>query len=283
MIKFVNAKINLGLNVVRKRADGYHDLSTVFYPVGVYAGTPYDYGCLADVLEIIEADEDALTVTGNTVDCPFENNLVWKALLAYRSKRPMLPRVNITLDKHLPSQAGLGGGSADASFALVAFNEICPVPLPDTELLELARGLGADCPFFINNKPCAASGIGEILSPIPLDLSGKWVAILKPDVNISTADAFRYVKPCVPEFFPREIVMRPIEEWRHILKNDFEVSMFTLYPELAEIKRYLYDRGALYASMSGSGSAFYGIFNTESEARNAVAGSNLPYKTIALL
>lgn len=283
MIKFVNAKINLGLNVVRKRPDGYHDLSTVFYPIGVYAGSPMDYGLLADVLEIVHGEQDELYITGNAVDCDIKNNLVWKALMAYRAHRPNLPKVKIFLEKHLPSQAGMGGGSADASFTLLALNDLCPEPLNETELLSLAATIGADCPYFIINKPCAAYGIGEILKPISLDLSGKWAVVLKPDVNISTAEAFRYVKPCESEYVPEEIVKRPLEEWRYLLKNDFETSIFTLFPELAEIKTYLYGRGALYSSMSGSGSAFYGIFDSQHLAEQAVNDSNLPFKTIALL
>lgn len=283
MIKFVNAKINLGLRVLRRRTDGYHELSTVFYPVGKYAGTPRDYGRLSDILEITKADADSLTVGGAMPDCRMEDNLVWKALQLYRSLMPTLPPVNILLEKQLPSQAGLGGGSADAAFTLSALNELCDNALSEAQLLDAALQLGADCPFFIINRPCVAAGIGEKLTPIELNLSGLWIAVIKPAVSISTAEAFRYVTPREPETPITEIVRRPVEEWRDVLVNDFEESMFKLHPEIKGIKDYLYSKGALYASMSGSGSSFYGIYRHEEQAHEAAADCGLPYHTVALL
>lgn len=283
MIKFVNAKINLGLHVLRRRPDGYHDLSTLFYPVGKYAGSPLDRGGLCDVLEVTPADSDVLEVAGELSDCPVEDNLVWRALQLYRTINPDMPPVRISLHKHLPSQAGLGGGSADASFALLAFNELCGGAVSHGELLAASLRLGADCPFFILNRPCMASGVGELLEPFELDLSGLWCAVLKPAKGISTAEAFRYVVPRIPDMPLDEILRRPMEQWRDLLVNDFEQSMFSLHSEIRSLKDYLYKSGAVYASMSGSGSAFYGIFESEEQAFASVKNADVPYSTIARL
>lgn len=285
MIRFVNAKINLGLRVLRKRPDGYHDLSTVFYPVGRYAGTPQDPGRLADTLEITPSDTDSLQVYGDTVDCPTEKNLVWKALQLFRSELSGsdCPPVQISLDKHLPSQAGLGGGSADASFTLLMLNELVGEPYNEEELLKMALQLGADCPFFILNRPCIANGVGERLTPIDLDLSGMWALILKPDEGISTREAFANITPGVPNISVEEVIRRPITEWKELLVNDFETSMFAIHTDLRAIKEYLYSTGALYASMSGSGSAFYGLYPTESAALAALGTAPTPYVTVARL
>lgn len=263
MIKFINAKINLGLNVLRRRADGYHDLSTVFYPVGT---TP---GILNDILEIIPSGEDSMLVTGTPLDCTLTDNIVWKALQIFRQEYPQLPPQKIILEKHIPSQAGLGGGSADASFTLIALNEICGNPFDKKQLINLALRLGADCPFFIFNCPCYATGVGEHLTPIPLSLKDKWLTIVKPKEGISTQQAFSHITPAQPEENILSIISRPIETWRNRLNNDFEQSMFAIHPELKNIKATLYHSGALYASMSGSGSTFYGIFEDSATARQA--------------
>lgn len=283
MIKFVNAKINLGLRVLRRRADGYHDISTVFCPVGLYAGTTDDPGHLCDVLEITPSVSDSLSVSGIPVDCEPEQNLVWKALRLFRNLCPDCPKVQIGLDKHLPSRAGLGGGSADASFTLLALNEICGYPLDEHQLVRAAASLGADCPFFIVNRPCLASGVGDALTPIDLDLSGLWAAVVKPEASISTAQAFKGVVPSVPEVPVEEVISLPLGQWRDALVNDFEVSAFALHPDFREIKERLYARGAIYASMSGSGSAFYGVYRTRAEAERAIADVGLPFATVALL
>lgn len=283
MIRFVNAKINLGLHVVSRRPDGYHNLSTCFYPVGKYAGTPSDSGILADVLEIVPAEKFSLTVTGDAPDCEPHSNLVWKALELFRAEHSALPPVAIYLYKHLPSQAGLGGGSADASFTLKMLNELCGETFTDAELIGMAVRLGADCPFFILNEPCLAAGVGEELIPIDLDLSGYWLAVVKPAEGISTAQAFRHVHVGEPEHPLEEILALPVAQWRGRLSNDFEASMFAIYPELASIKSGLYEAGALYASMSGSGSAFYGIFKSEEKAAEACGKCALPYSTVVRL
>lgn len=283
MIQFVNAKINLGLKIVGKRSDGYHNLSTVFYPVGVYAGSPSDGGRLADVIEVNISQKDKIVLAGMPIDCDTEHNLVYKALNIYRKQVPDLPSVEIYLEKHIPSQAGLGGGSADASFTLLSLNALVGNLLSKEVLMNMASELGADCPFFIYNRPCLASGIGDILTPIEIDLSGKWVAIVKPAVSISTREAFQHVIPCQPEIPLQEIMTLPITEWKDVLINDFESSMFARHPDLCKIKQCLYDKGALYVSMTGSGSAFYGIFPTSDTASAAIKDLPFEYTTVAKL
>lgn len=283
MIQFVNAKINLGLRVLRKRPDGYHDLSTVFYPIGVRSGTAADSGRLADVLEITCAEADSLRIDGNVPDCAPEQNLVWKALLLFRELYPACPPVQLCLDKHIPSQAGLGGGSADASFTLKLLNELCGCPLSEEQLLAAALRLGADCPFFILDRPCVAGGVGEKLTPIDLDLSGYWAAVVKPDAGIGTAQAFRGITPAFPEVSVEDVVSLAVEEWRGLLVNDFETSAFAIHPEFRKIKECLYVHGALYASMSGSGSSFFGIFRNREEAEQAAKASAQPFSTVTSL
>lgn len=268
MIKFVNAKINLGLDIVARRADGYHDLQTVFYPVGVLSGTPRSPRPFDDILEIVPADsEDTLLLTGRSVDCPRERNLVWRALCAYRERlereglNGRLGPVSLTLDKHLPDGAGLGGGSADATFTLEALEELSGGALGREALAEIALSLGADCPFFLLNRCAYARGVGEKLEELPLSLAGMWCVIVKPPVSISTARAFAGVTPAVPTFDLRRLPELPVSEWRGTVKNDFEQSLFPQFPQLAEIKEALYASGAVYASMSGSGSSLYGLFD----------------------
>lgn len=245
------AKINIGLNVVSRRSDGYHNLQTVFYPIA-----------LCDVLETEPSSALTLTVTGDDVDCPMEKNLVVKAYcMLYKDFD--LPPVSIRLHKRIPSQAGLGGGSSDATAMLLALNEMFAVGLSDKELAAYAARLGADCPFFVQAKPCYATGIGELLSPIDVGkrLRGKHIVIVKPPVAVSTREAFGGISLSdAPRTSPAEIVGEPVERWRDKLSNDFETTVFRIHPELAEIKKRLYDVGAIYAQMSGSGSAIYGIF-----------------------
>lgn len=253
MIRFPIAKVNLGLNITKRRPDGYHDLETVFYPV---------WG-LQDALEVIpkEKGETSLTEYGPTATfCPMEKNLVYKAYILLKD-RFHLPELDIHLLKAIPSQAGLGGGSADASFMLKGLNELFNLGLGKEELLSMALQLGADCPIFIDPKPSYAEGVGEILEPIPLDLSGYDIIIVKPDIAISTKEAFQGVTPKVPEKNAKDIVLNvPIKKWHSCLHNDFEDSLFPKYPVLSEIKEQLIQKGALYASMSGSGSSLFGIF-----------------------
>lgn len=258
MIVFPNAKINLGLNIVGTRPDGYHDLETVFYPIP-----------LCDALEIKKMDERFpspaacdLKVTGNAVDCDERNNLVVKAyeLIAADFK---LPRIHIHLYKHIPSQAGLGGGSSDAAFMIKLLDERFRLNMGQSMMEQYAARLGADCAFFIRNEISFAQGVGEILEPADTpdgNLDGYWIAVVKPNVSVSTADAFSCIKPQKPQMCCRDIVRKHIGEWRNLLHNDFEDSVFALHPELKDIKNKLYSLGAAYAQMSGSGSALYGIF-----------------------
>lgn len=286
MIKFVNAKINLGLNVVKKRTDGYHDLETIFFPVGTDSGNPDSVGILCDILELIPSDNnsDEFFFSGNQIDCPIEKNLIYKALHLFRKESADFgretPAMKIYLEKHLPDGAGMGGGSADASFTLLALNEITGNHFDTTRLAEMALKLGADCPFFIYNKPMYAEGVGEQLSSINLSLNDKFIAIVKPQVSISTKDAFANITPKRPIIGVSEIIKRPIDEWKDLLVNDFETSMFKLHPEIKTIKTKLYDNRAIYASMTGSGSAFYGIFNNLNDAQNAIDEINCPFATI---
>lgn len=271
MITFPNAKINLGLNIVSRRADGYHDIETVFYPIG-----------LNDILEIVPTGDLRLTqlhLSGNPVNCATEKNLVMKAYRLMRSHYgDRVPEVDIYLYKHIPDGAGLGGGSADASFALKTLNELSGMSLGDAELASIASTLGADCAFFIYNAPVYATGIGDQFSPVNVDLSGYWLVLVKPPVAVSTAAAYSMVTPKPSEHFIPRLLESPVNEWRSFLKNDFEPSVFAQYPLLAEIKDTLYDCGALYASMSGSGSSLFGIFDSaklaESASRNIKGGVN---------
>lgn len=275
MIAFVNAKINLGLQIVRRREDGYHDLRTIFYPVGLYAGQPENPVAFCDILEIVPVTSNSrfsFITTGRAVDCPVEKNLVWRAADLYfkRFAHPDLS-VDIHLEKHLPDGAGMGGGSADAAYTLRLLRELDQAPLPDDETLaRAALELGADCPFFILNRPAYAEGVGECLSPIDINLAGKWIAVAKPDVFVSTREAFAGVSPAMPEFDLRSLPSIPMERWREILVNDFEKSIFPIHPNLELIKEEFYRLNAIYASLTGSGSCIYAIFDDEDLAKVAL-------------
>ena len=258
MIKFPCAKINLGLNIVSERADGYHDLQTVFYPIPVY-----------DALEIKTMNEKFpsqvdcdLKITGNAIACNEEDNLVVKAynLLAQDFQ---MPRVHAHLYKNIPSQAGLGGGSSDCAYMIRLLDERFRLNIGNSEMERYAAQLGADCAFFITAETAYATGKGEILEPVgrPQDnLNGYYLVLVKPDVNVSTRDAYRAITPHIPAKCCKEIVKQPIETWKAELSNDFEKPAFLQYPELKAIKEKLYEMGAIYAQMSGSGSTIFGIF-----------------------
>lgn len=248
MISFPNAKINIGLNVVSKRADGYHNLETVFYPVK-----------LADALELVESEKTAFSSSGIQIDGALENNLVVKACQVLQQKFD-LPTVHLHLHKIIPFGAGLGGGSADAAFTLKMLNDYFSLDLSHGQLEKYAAALGADCPFFIRNKPTFAHGIGDQFEPVELDLSAYEIIILKPEFSVGTADAYRNIVPQKSDFDLRKIAQLPIEEWKDQIQNDFEKSVFPQFPQIEFLKNLLYENGAVYASMSGSGSAVYGIF-----------------------
>lgn len=260
MITFPNAKINLGLNIVERRPDGYHNIETVFYPIP-----------LTDVLEIVPAPEGAqttLTCTGNTVDCPVEKNLVMKA---YRlmQERYHLPAVEIHLHKHIPDGAGLGGGSSDAAHTLLMLNQLFNIGLADKELASLAATLGADCAFFVYNRPMLATGIGDVLTPIEVNLHGHALLLVKPPMGVDTRTAYSRVTPQVPAMPLNDIIGRPLASWDGLLVNDFEPSVFAALPQLWLIKARLLDAGAQYAAMSGSGSTIFGIFDNDKLAEQA--------------
>ena len=255
MITHPIAKINLGLNVVERRPDGYHNLETVFYPIN-----------LLDALEITtdehQADSVKLKVSGEAIAGRPSDNLVMKACNLMRSMFPeKIERLSVHLHKHIPTGAGLGGGSSDAAFTIKALNEKFSLGMSVDQMEQLSAQLGADCPFFIKNQPVFAEGIGDIFTDIDIVLKGKILVLVKPDISVSTADAYSLVSPHKPQQSLRESLRLPVEEWKNHVVNDFESSVFKKFPEIAAIKDRLYDLGALYASMSGSGSAVYGIFN----------------------
>ncbi|MGL4851438.1 MAG: 4-(cytidine 5'-diphospho)-2-C-methyl-D-erythritol kinase [Phocaeicola sp.] len=254
MITLPIAKINLGLHITEKRSDGYHNLETIFYPV---------HG-LHDALEVTAATEGneayTLRITGHAVAGNLEDNLVIKAYKLLKKEYAELPAVDIHMIKHIPMGAGLGGGSADASYMLKLLNEQFKLGASEEKLEEYAAQLGADCAFFIRSKPVFATGIGNLFEPINLSLKGYTLLIIKPDVFVSTKEAFAGIVPQKPTHSLKEIILAPIQDWSKLLTNDFEQTVFKAHPQLAEIKENLYTEGAIYAAMSGSGSSLFGIF-----------------------
>jgi 4-diphosphocytidyl-2-C-methyl-D-erythritol kinase len=251
MICFPNAKINLGLNIVSKRDDGFHNLETVFYPIKV-----------TDALEIVEAPELQFTSSGINIPGSETDNLCIKTYKSLAEKFK-LPPVHIHLHKNIPIGAGLGGGSSDAAFTAKLLNDKFQLGLTEEALEEVVRLLGSDCAFFIKNKPCYAFGKGDQFENIELNLSGKFLLLVYPNIHISTKEAYDGVSASMPEISVREIIKKDLSEWKSLLKNDFEVSILPKYPALNRLKEELYKLGAVYASMSGSGSAFFGIYDEE--------------------
>ena len=260
MLLFPNCKINIGLRVVRKREDGYHDLETIFYPV---------YG-LHDELEVEPAEEFAFLQDGLVVDCLPTDNLIYKVYKRMQEHFPQIGNVKITFKKNIPFGAGLGGGSSDAAHMAIALNEIFSLGLTREQLAEEVRPLGADCPFFIYNTPCYAEGIGDKLSPITLDLSGLRLVMIKPNCSVSTKDAYAgIVRHPEAEGQIKQALAegKALTDMSPLLINDFEQTVFPLHPEIAEIKQRLLSAGAIYAAMSGSGSTVFGLFQHNSEGR----------------
>ena len=256
MITFPIAKINLGLNVVEKRPDGYHNLQTVFYPVPIM-----------DALEIVPMSEGFpsdvdcdLKVTNINIEGDEQRNLVVRAYQLLKADFPDMPRVHAHLWKGIPIQAGMGGGSSDCAYMIRLLNETFELGLTNEQMEQYAARLGADCAFFIQSSPCYAEGIGEILQPIALDLSGWHIGVVRPDIPVPTKEAFSRIQPHYPALNCREAVMQPVETWRNNLTNDFEKSVFALHPEIGNVKEQLYNMGATYAAMTGSGSALFGLF-----------------------
>ena len=257
---YPNCKINIGLRVVRKREDGYHDLETIFYPV---------YG-LHDELEVQPSDEFAFIQEGITVDCLPTDNLIYKVYARMRDRYPQIGNVTISFKKNIPFGAGLGGGSSDAAHMAMALNEIFALGLTKEQLAQELSPLGADCPFFIYNTPCYAEGIGDKLTPIDLDLSGLRLIMIKPECGVSTKEAYGGIVPkgTCEHFAPFINPLEPLEPFKHLplLTNDFEETVCKVHPELATIKKRLQDAGALYAAMSGSGSTIFGLFECNAES-----------------
>ena len=255
MVVFPNAKINLGLRIKSKRADGFHNLDTVFYPL------PF-----TDALEIILQSTPSETPvifssSGNVIPGDTQSNLCLKAYHLLKNKFPELPSIQMHLHKNIPMGAGLGGGSSDGAFTLKLLNDKFKLNIPDDELLELALNLGSDSPFFIKNIPVHATGRGEIIQPTSVDLSNKKIALVLPGIHVSTALAFKGCPISSSIETCDTITKQPVETWKDDLVNDFEQTVFPNYPVLANIKEQLYDAGAIYASMTGTGSTVYGIFN----------------------
>jgi 4-diphosphocytidyl-2-C-methyl-D-erythritol kinase len=261
MLLFPNCKINLGLHICNKREDGFHNLETVFYPVA-----------LKDALEIIptpnsntdiEFSSSGLTVDGNTKD-----NICIKAYHLLKKDFAQLPNIKMHLHKAIPMGAGLGGGSADGAFTLQLLNKKFNLNISTPQLLNYAAQLGSDCPFFIINKPCYATGRGEVLEETSVALSGHQIVLINPGIHVNTGWAFSQLTPALPQKSIKQIIEQPINTWQAELKNDFEKPVFEKYPAIKNIKEALYQQGAIYAAMSGSGSTVFGIFK-----------NNLPHKT----
>jgi 4-diphosphocytidyl-2-C-methyl-D-erythritol kinase len=255
VIRFPNCKINIGLYVVAKRNDGFHDLATVFYPVQLH-----------DALELITTPPPGLTtidITGLNVNGEQTENLCYKAWQMLKNDHPRLAPINFHLHKVIPMGAGLGGGSSDGAATLMLINDKYQLGLGSDQLAAYALRLGSDCPFFIYNKPCFASGRGENMIPADLDLSAYSIVIIHTGIHISTAVAFSGISPAPPSSDLLAAIRLPPAEWKTTISNDFEPGAIKTFPVLGEIKNWLYEMGALYASMTGTGSAFYGIFNSD--------------------
>lgn len=258
MINFPNAKINIGLHITEKRADGFHNIETIFYPI-----------CLSDILEIkASKNKFSFTSTGLPIDSGQEkNNICIKAYDLLNEHYSLMP-VTMHLHKTIPIGAGLGGGSADAAFTLKMLNSVMALNLPETRLQEIAGKAGSDCPFFILNKPSSATEKGNVLFPATLNLKGYFLVLIYPFIHVNTAAAYQKIKPQKPTDKLTELIKQPVETWKDKINNDFEEVIFHEYPEIKRIKEQLYDAGAVYASMSGSGSGVYGIFKNKVSLKN---------------
>ena len=276
MITFTIAKINLGLNVVEKRLDGYHNLQTVFYPVPIMDALE-----IAPMSEGFPSDVDCdLKVTNIHIEGDEQRNLVVRAYQLLKKDFPSLPRIHTHLWKGIPTQAGMGGGSSDCAYMIRLLNETFDLQLTNEQMQQYAAQLGADCAFFIESVPCYAEGIGEQLEPISLDLSGWYIGVVRPDIPVPTKEAFSRIHPHYPALNCREVVMQPVETWRDNLINDFEESVFALHPEIGAVKEQLYKMGATYAAMSGSGSALFGLFKEEPDGLRQAFPDMFTFSTV---
>ena len=248
MTVYPNCKINLGLNIVERRPDGYHNIETVFYPIP-----------LRDELSIVPANEDCFEADGIPIAGNPADNLVVKVVRMLREGGFDIPPLHIQLWKHIPSGAGLGGGSSDASHTMQLLDTMFSLGLSTGRMKSMVGKLGADCPFFIDNTPAFAEGIGDIISPIDLNLAGWQLTLVKPNDFVSTKEAYSLVEPAQAKTTVSQIVKLPVEEWKEVLVNDFEGSVFPRHPAIRDIKERLYEKGATYASMSGSGSSVFSL------------------------
>lgn len=266
MISFPNAKINIGLHVTEKRPDGFHNLETVFFPVG-----------WSDILEFAESDQLQFTTSGIQISGNPDSNLVMKAYRLIKNEY-RISTLKIHLHKQIPFGAGLGGGSSDAAFMLLMLNKWFELNIPEQKLLEYAAILGSDCPFFILNKPVYATGRGELMNIIDLKLNGLSLLIIKPPYEVSTANAFRFVNPQKSDISLPELIKLPVKNWKDLVVNQFEQSVFQQLPEIRQLIRILYEQGAEYASMSGSGSSVFGLFkNLPADLSNIFPPDHLTY------
>ncbi|PKP11850.1 MAG: 4-(cytidine 5'-diphospho)-2-C-methyl-D-erythritol kinase [Bacteroidetes bacterium HGW-Bacteroidetes-4] len=256
MIVYPNAKINLGLSIVNKRPDGFHSIETVMYPIPLF-----DKITLIPIENYTGAEKLVFSSSGLTIDGELENNLIVKAFKLINDDLNIAP-TQIHLEKNIPFGAGLGGGSADCAFTINALNQLYDLKLTNKQMEYYAAQLGSDCPFFIKNKPALAKGRGEMLSEISVNLKGWHLALVIPPVGINTKQAYSLVEPKTPKKPVEETIKQHIEQWKHNLENDFEISVYKQLPEIEQVKTTLYELGAAYASLSGSGSASFGIFNT---------------------
>lgn len=255
MICFPNAKVNLGLRITEKRPDGFHNIETVFYPIPVKDAL--------EIVPLVQGGDFRLTTSGINLDSNSENNLVTRAFKLFQQSYSIKKGFDVYLHKAIPSGAGLGGGSSDAAFMLKLLSEETGLNC-DLDVLEfLASKLGSDCPFFIKNLPVFATGTGNVFENINVSLKGYYIVLVKPDIHVSTAEAYSNVKPQKHEVSLKTLIEKPLNEWKNIIFNDFETSVFSKFPEIGEIKQQLYDKGAVFALMSGSGSSVYGIFKDE--------------------
>ena len=254
MVIFPNCKINIGLQVLNKRTDGYHNLQTIFYPVTIY-----------DALEVIDNDNSLepfnLSASGIEVSSTPDSNICNKAYLLLKQDFPGLPSVKVHLHKNIPIGAGLGGGSSDGTNMLLLLNKKYELDISNEQLLDYSLQLGSDCPFFLMNQPSYAEGRGEKLEQISLDLSAYRILIVNPGIHVNTKWAFTKIQPSENKYDLRKVITKPIDTWKESIENDFEQVVFSNWPEIGEIKKEMYKKGALYVSMSGSGSSIFGIFD----------------------
>lgn len=264
MLCFPNAKINLGLSIIERRPDHFHNIESIFYPIP-----------LSDILEVVKSNKKdvkvELKITGMDIPGSVNTNLCVKAYHLLDNVYD-LPPVTLHLHKLIPMGAGLGGGSADGAFTLTLLNQAFELGLSSEKMADYASQLGSDCPFFIRNRPSLGEEKGQLLSDVQVNLEGKYLVLVKPPVFVGTAEAYAGVVPHKPEHSVASVIQNPVNLWKDMLCNDFENSIFNKYPMIAEVKAQLYKNGALYSSMTGSGSAVYGIFENEIQLKNVFAG-----------